>query len=237
MIQKKSEDAVSPVIGIMLILVVTIVIAAVVTTFATGVVDEIEPAPVSVLEVKILSNTFALEDHANSKIFTGPDFQIKHISGDEIDTGNIEIRVAWVNDGNSYSSSYSADAFTEIREKYWEDTNHVMIGGRDQPMYMKSSIPGGTGFNNLDHYFGEVTLTPGLIISASPDFISGPGDNGVHYGSEFMDIIFNNGEILTQNSATDYGIMEFMPKGTAVNVMIIHIPTDKVIYDKVVIVE
>lgn len=236
MIQKKSEDAVSPVIGIMLILVVTIVIAAVVTTFATGVVDEIEPAPVSVLEVKILSNTFALEDQYG-KIFTGPDFQIKHISGDEIDTGNIEIRVAWVNDGNSYSSSYSADAFTEIREKYWEDTNHVMIGGRDQPMYMKSSIPGGTGYKNLNHYFGEVTLTPGLIISASPDFISGPGDNGVHYGSEFMDIIFNNGEILTQDSATEYGIMKFMPKGTAVNVMIIHIPTDKVIYDKVVIVE
>ena len=235
MIQKKSEDAVSPVIGIMLILVVTIVIAAVVTTFATGVVDEIEPAPVSVLEVKILSNTFALEDHSDGKIFTGPDFQIKHISGDEIDTGNIEIRVAWVNDGNSYSSSYSADAFTEIREKYREDTNHVMIGGRDQPMYAKMS--GGTGGLGLDHYFGEITLTPGLIVTAPPDFISGPGDNGVHYGSEFMDIIFNNGEILTQNSATDYGIMEFMPKGTAVNVMIIHIPTDKVIYDKVVIVE
>lgn len=235
MIQKKSEDAVSPVIGIMLILVVTIVIAAVVTTFATGVVDEIEPAPVSVLEVKILSNTFALEDHSDGKIFTGPDFQIKHISGDEIDTGNIEIRVAWVNDGNSYSSSYSADAFTEIREKYQEDKGTVMINGRDQPMYAK--MPGGTGGLGLDHYFGEITLTPGLIVTASTDWISGEGDNGVHYGSEFMDIIFNNGEILTQDSATDYGIMEFMPKGTAVNVMIIHIPTDKVIYDKVVIVE
>ena len=36
MISKKSDDAVSPVIGVMLMLVVTVVIAAAVTIFATG---------------------------------------------------------------------------------------------------------------------------------------------------------------------------------------------------------
>lgn len=51
MIYKKLEDAVSPVIGVMLLLVVTIVIAAVVAVFASGVGTEIEPAPTTVLTI------------------------------------------------------------------------------------------------------------------------------------------------------------------------------------------
>ncbi|MBQ1180194.1 MAG: type IV pilin [Methanocorpusculum sp.] len=89
MITKKSDDAVSPVIGVMLMLVVTVVIAAAVTIFATGVVGETEPAPVSVLDVEIFSNVFAL-DHGLS----GPNFWITHLSGDAVDTKDIEIRLS-----------------------------------------------------------------------------------------------------------------------------------------------
>ncbi|MBR5814781.1 MAG: type IV pilin, partial [Methanocorpusculaceae archaeon] len=49
----KNDDAVSPVIGIMLMLVVTIVIAAVVAAFASGLSSDIEKAPNTVLDVKI----------------------------------------------------------------------------------------------------------------------------------------------------------------------------------------
>ena len=49
--QKKSEDAVSPVIGVMLMLVVTIVIAAVVAVFASGVGMDAEPAPATAVDV------------------------------------------------------------------------------------------------------------------------------------------------------------------------------------------
>lgn len=51
MMQKKSEDAVSPVIGVMLLLVVTIIIAAVVAVFASGVGTDAETAPTTVLDV------------------------------------------------------------------------------------------------------------------------------------------------------------------------------------------
>ncbi len=51
MIQTKSEDAVSPVIGVMLMLVITIVIAAVVAVFASGVGVDVESAPSTVLDV------------------------------------------------------------------------------------------------------------------------------------------------------------------------------------------
>ena len=44
MTRKKSEDAVSPVIGIMLMLVVTVIIVAVVASFANGMVEDTETA-------------------------------------------------------------------------------------------------------------------------------------------------------------------------------------------------
>ena len=56
--QKKSEDAVSPVIGVMLLLVVTIVIAAVVAVFASGVGADAEPAPATVLNVADISDGY-----------------------------------------------------------------------------------------------------------------------------------------------------------------------------------
>jgi hypothetical protein len=48
-----------------------------------------------------------------------------------------------------------------------------------------------------------------------------------------MDVIFNNEQVLS----TEKGIMEFLPEGTAVNVMILHTPSNKAIFDKVVYVK
>lgn len=58
MILKKSEDAVSPVIGVMLLLVVTIVIAAVVAVFASGVGTDAEPAPTAVIDIRDVSDGY-----------------------------------------------------------------------------------------------------------------------------------------------------------------------------------
>lgn len=57
--QKKSEDAVSPVIGVMLLLVVTIVIAAVVAVFASGVGTDVEPAPATAVDVDEISDGYS----------------------------------------------------------------------------------------------------------------------------------------------------------------------------------
>ena len=52
-LKERKEDAVSPVIGVMLMLVVTIVIAAVVAAFAGGLATETESAPVAVLDADV----------------------------------------------------------------------------------------------------------------------------------------------------------------------------------------
>ena len=304
MISKKSDDAISPVIGIMLMLVVTVVIAAAVAIFATGVVGETEAAPVAVLDVKILSSVEALEG------MNGPELFITHLSGEAVDTKDIELRFSWTDDtcGKSHYSTYSADGFEkEVGTGY---------AGRSQALYVKSTMKHDRteyGSGNLNHYFGDVVLTPGLKLTATSEFL--PGHNNV--GSPFMDYVFdnyrstsstselvpgktvcipeNNGKhgtltackkgrctfCKTMNSngvtSTDEmknycekcvpqgkihlltecelgkgcacedtemvggnyvgGIMNHLQKGTEVDVMIIHIPSGKAIYDNTVIVQ
>ena len=58
MSQRKSEDAVSPVIGVMLLLVVTIVIAAVVAAFAGGLGTDVDTAPVTVVDISDISGGY-----------------------------------------------------------------------------------------------------------------------------------------------------------------------------------
>ncbi|ADN35138.1 Protein of unknown function DUF1628 [Methanolacinia petrolearia DSM 11571] len=52
----KTEDAVSPVIGVMLMIVVTIIIAAVVSGFAGGYSDEDRKAPTAIISCKATDN-------------------------------------------------------------------------------------------------------------------------------------------------------------------------------------
>ena len=223
MMQKKSDDAVSPVIGVMLMLVVTIVIAGVIAVFGTGMVGTTESAPNVVLDVKIMSNFGALADEAGD--LTGPDFQILHVSGDALDTGDIEIRMAWEDSTGTYhDSSYSADAFKASGISLPRD--------RVQPMYVKT-------LNAINLYFGDAELTPGLRLTASTDML---GDVNLapqhHIGSEFMNVIFGGGETFENfNSLTDKGIMAYLLPGTPVDITILHIPSNTIIYEKEVVVQ
>ena len=223
---KKSDDAISPVIGVMLMLVITVVIAAVITTFATGIVTDTEPAPTAVLDVKIKSNVQVLQDEVHGGL-TGPDFWITHVSGDSIDTRDIEIRTSWTDQyGNYHQSTYSA---AEFKEK------HTAVKGRNQPMYAKvkgSFSNTEYGSKSLNYYFGDAILTPGIKLTATADYLTLDANN---MRSPFMDVIFDSsGKYLDDNKL---GIMKYLPKGTAVNVMILHVPSNKAIYDKEVTVE
>ena len=55
-LKERKEDAVSPVIGVMLMLVVTIVIAAVVAAFAGGLGSDVEMAPTAALDIDVTSD-------------------------------------------------------------------------------------------------------------------------------------------------------------------------------------
>ena len=79
-VMKKSnkEDAVSPVIGVMLMLVVTIVIAAVVAAFASGLGTDMESAPTVVLDATVYSD---------GKV------KLTSLSGDNVVLSSMSVRV------------------------------------------------------------------------------------------------------------------------------------------------
>ena len=187
MIQKKSDDAISPVIGVMLMLVVTVVIAAAVTIFATGVVGETEPAPVAVLDVQILNQAQTLND------LVGPELFITHISGDPVDTADIEIRSSWTHkdeNGNdcSHYSAYSAEGM----KKKHPNGVQAPTGTPKQAMYVKTYKDG-----TLTHLFGDITLTLGLKLMAFSDILV---RNAYNPESPMMDVIFNNYDVMTEST-------------------------------------
>ena len=228
MMQKKSDDAVSPVIGVMLMLVITVVIAGVVSAFGTGLVGNTEAAPSVVLDVEIINYDKALDGSKFGDDLCGPDFRITHLSGDTLDTGDIELRFSWTDStGNKHRSSYSADSFTPSTQPMFLE------------MYMLPNMQLTGMVNNLNGIpFGDVELEPGFTIKTCVESLGNILTGDVELkGSKFMDQIFNNGDVLANDPLTQEGIMQYLEKGTKVDVTILHIPSNQIIYDKAVIVQ
>ena len=95
---ENKENAVSPVVGVMLMLVVTIVIAAVVAVFATGVVTTTEKAPVAMLTATVDS------DWNNGWAAGKGTVTLTSLSGDTIDFGKVTTLVSVdINEGTMFS--------------------------------------------------------------------------------------------------------------------------------------
>ena len=88
-LQKIKEDAISPVVGVLLMLVVTIIIAAVITAFATGMAgDSTSATPMAFLEAE---NPQMKEGGTQGQILNT--FDLIHNGGDEIALENIQVVV------------------------------------------------------------------------------------------------------------------------------------------------
>lgn len=85
MIEQK-EDAVSPVVGVMLMLVVTIIIAAVVSGFAGGLAGSTKAAPSASIDVG-----FMQDDGGMGPAYVEWKMVFEHLSGDSIPTKDVEI--------------------------------------------------------------------------------------------------------------------------------------------------
>ena len=94
--QERNEDAASPVVGVMLMLVVTVVIAAVITAFATGMAGEsTATTPMALLEAgnqQLELGKITVSD-GQRDAYLLKTFDIIHKGGDEIALENIQIVV------------------------------------------------------------------------------------------------------------------------------------------------
>ena len=87
----KKEDAVSPVIGVMLMLVVTIVIAAVVAAFAGGIATDTEPTPSVVLTADAYPGKVILQSLSGDRLeIAGLDVVVYSGDGALLAKGTVE---------------------------------------------------------------------------------------------------------------------------------------------------
>jgi len=203
---RKSDDAVSPVIGIMLMLVVTVIIAAVVAAFATGMVGEdTGPAPNAKLDVKIYSE-------AEGPFGTFPTMHISHVSGDPLATKDLKLTFTWECDGGKdclsstkghHSSTYQYE--TDGRWGTYSDSggaqNMFIAGGLSgvanpsgyigeyiQPLYINYGKSGGEFFG------GSLILERGMTLQAFDLHL-----NFRSKGNPAMDVLLNNGVVNTRH--------------------------------------
>lgn len=180
------NDAVSPVIGVLLMLVVTIIIAAVVSGFAGSLVSNQKAAPSASLEI-----------HINNDGTGNSFYQMKVLSVSEpIPTKDLKIVTKWVNStgyvggattlpnsGNIHYTSYPSGNFT------------TGTGPNGFGPGVKSSSTGSTASN--DKQFGNYTWQTGTAMTHWPPNYGYPaslsGSKKYEYWSGWTNYITNGG--------------------------------------------
>lgn len=203
MIYKKSEDAVSPVIGVMLLLVVTIVIAAVVAVFASGVGTEIEPAPTTVLTITdIHDGGFSVTEE--DEWFFDPQFSY-NVAGVGTDNGDGTYTVGEHTfkqlDDNSWVTLDGTNPLTTEGWKEWLDEYaYEKIGGIYPVTVTINSISGDT--LDLKKLSVKVYNSEGVLVAEKhQNSLSGtiePGDSKKIVLDELIDT--ENGVLNVVNS-------------------------------------
>ena len=143
--QEKKDDAVSPVIGIMLMLVVTIIIAAVITGFATDLSKDTEKTPTAFFDA----------DSENGKIM------LKHKGGEPIRLKDIQLtleQVGGVNKNGIIFTRYGADGQITVRG---DDSQNAVVSTGD---VMLLSLPEEVS-SGVVHWTLTYAPTNGLVAS------------------------------------------------------------------------
>ncbi|MDD1695044.1 MAG: type IV pilin N-terminal domain-containing protein [Methanoregula sp.] len=206
---KNDEEAISPVIGVMLMLAVTIIIAAVVSAFSGGAFSGTQKAPSATVDIHIRNGT-----NADTSSFT-----IKVLGVSEpIPTKNLKVVTSWTSGtltGGSATYAGLASANT--------------VDGSASTAF---SVPTGYG-EGVDEWdgaqWGDFTWLAGTTCSDSPSSDYGESTpyvygSGSHDGTDPMQAILGN---------EWYNLKQ----GDIVTVRIIHVPSGNVIVSQQVVVE
>lgn len=226
-IMKKTSDpqkdsAVSPVIGVMLMLVVTIVIAAFVATFAGGLFSTSEAAPVASIDVKILYNSG----------YSGNDcvMYIENLGGDSIPTSDLRILTYYTSKTGSKAGTVKGDR-TAMNTKTVTVTNATGVTGQKivAPILLNAAY-GDASTDNPAVNFGSYNFAPGTIMSTYTNEGTAYILMGQTSSSSQLKYLNKYGGDMVNDGYTDFGV------GSTVHVEILHMPSNSVLYSKDVIV-
>ena len=152
----KSDKAVSPIVGVMLMLVVTVILAAVVNSFAGGLAGTQMKAPSASLSVHIKKE---YSDMAGKVVYYAI---FEHLSGDPLPTKDLQI-ITYYTHPNGTVFKHITDKNSPLTDLGW---------GKFRAPFL-NDMRGGYAYANPDAWFGNFTLMPGDIM-----------ETGYAYGSE-----------------------------------------------------
>ncbi|MBP2133182.1 FlaG/FlaF family flagellin (archaellin) [Methanomicrobium sp. W14] len=148
--EKRNAEAVSPVVGVMLMLVVTIIIASVVSAFSGGLVSNTQVAPQASIDVQV--------DTSADTTMGGTDYKMTFslLSGDSIQTKNIAIVTYYENSsGHIYKNKQTATS---------NATDLYQYGTLTRVPFINDAKYGYAGDNpSVD--FGNYTWSTGDVLS------------------------------------------------------------------------
>lgn len=228
------ENAVSPVVGVMLMLVVTIILAAIVSGFSGGLVGGTQKAPTLSMDIKI-ANTGSWQGSGFYATVTGV--------SEPIPTSKLKIVTSWSKYNASLNGTVIGGNVTlGSGINSYNSTIHSTTGFSQNPPYGYG--PGITGVSNLTTYtaeqqFGNYTFMQGTGLIARPyggstsasDDWGASDSSGNGYGIstpyEYQGTIGDDAANLVLG-----GGWEQLRAGDVVRVEIIHVPSGKVILNK-----
>jgi len=234
--KQKNEHAVSPVVGVMLMLVVTIIIAAVVSGFAGSIVSGEKKAPTLTADAEI-TNTGLYYGSYFSLVVTGV--------SEAIPSKDVMIVTSWkAQDGTKNTTKVMPGNKTNW---HYGDTT-TGVGGL-YPMNGTAPWATGPGIPKFDLYntknatqnFGNYSITSGTSMRAYPMGPWGPtpadaggyGPTTATYqyvdGSAFLPVSGGETDAMQAVLGVDWNHLR---EGDIVQVKMVHVPSGKILFEK-----
>ena len=216
----ETDAGVSPVFGVMLMLAVTVMIAAIVSAAAGGLSGTEKKAPGAILDVTISSE----KDYGSCRI---PSLVIRHVSGNVLPTKDLQIITYYRTPSGATIKGNLSGQYAVSGDDDWSESGFT-AGKYCGVLFISDSNRAGADTTLQDsaggnaNWFGNASASfhPGDLLVTPAKFCRSPGQHnpGMEYlfpGVDFPD---------------DF------PAGSVVTVKIIHTPSGQMLFDKDVVV-
>lgn len=237
---EKNDEAVSPVVGVMLMLVVTIIIAAVVSAFAGGIVGSEKAAPQSTFECHI----------TNDGTWGGSAFDLVCLgTSDAIPTKDLKLSTEWTaTDGTKGGEVVTGPLIPDVISG--DPTNSTYQNCHYGSYMYHVPLAYGPGVGNWSQYgqypeeqeFGNYSVMAGTVMhNSAAGYKLAQGGYGVSPDTRYQytntgsygdfSVNTNEGSTDAMQAILGHEWNHLMP-GDIVHVKLTHLPSGKLIFDK-----
>jgi len=203
------DEGVSPVVGVMLMLSVTVIIAAIVSAAAGGLSGTEKQAPSAILKVHFYDNR-----SYGGGTFSSDTMTIEQVSGNPLQTKDLSISTYFRNSSGMIKGSLMGEKYVEVGS---QNCGVLFINNMDRFGDPRQSTDT-TGYQSWFGNSSAVLMAGDVLVTPAQYF--GSADNRA----------INS--ILNIDTATDKDYRA----GAVINTKIVHIPSGQVIFDKDVVV-